>query len=276
MARWLPLAFCACALSALGFAAVSCGGSSGAKTISGTPGTTATASGSGTAANTTPDDPKAAPILKAPASLYSINLDDLGTAFFTDISQTYVLTLDSYAAAQGAFSSATEGKKDLTDWGYLGGYETAYIPEGRETAVLQGQYYITIESHLFKSEAGAKQAYDYFNAKLKSSVSTLVSGPQVGNESAVWKLVSGTIPTSTTPAAYHRLIFRRGNLVSIVLTFGADPFMTTQPVHDLAVIVDQKALGKKAVVEPTPTSNFTPNPADAPTPAGTSATGAGH
>ena len=135
MARWLPLAFCACALSVLGLAAASCGGSSGAKTISGTPGTSATATGSAAAVNTTPDDPKAAPVLKAPASLYSINLDDLGTAFFTDISQTYVLTLDSYAAAQGAFASATEGKKDLTDWGYLGGYETAYIPEGRETAV---------------------------------------------------------------------------------------------------------------------------------------------
>jgi len=229
-------------------------------------GTTGTAAaGSSASANATPDDPNAAPVLKAPASLYSINLDDLGTAFFTDISQTYVLTVDNYSTSK-AFGSAAEGKKDLTDWGYLGGYETAYIPEGRETAVLQGQYYITIESHLFKTSDGAKQAYDYFNSKLKASVSTLVSGPQVGNESAIWKLVSGTIPTSTTPAAYHRLIFRRGNLVSVVLTSGADPFMTTQPVHDLAVIVDQKALGKKAVIEPTPTGNFTPNPADATTP----------
>ena len=90
--------------------------------------------------NTTPDDPKAAPVLKAPASLYSINLDDLGTAFFTDISQTYVLTLDSYAAAQGAFCFGHRRQERPHGLGYLGGYETAYIPEGRETAVLQGQY----------------------------------------------------------------------------------------------------------------------------------------
>lgn len=269
--RRLSLAFCAGALSVMGFATVSCGGSNGAKTISSTPGTASTAAaGTSAAANTTPEDPNASPILAAPASRYSINLDDLGTAFFTDISQTYVLTVDSYATTK-AFDSAAEGKKDLTNWGYVGGYETAYIPEGRETAVLQGQYYITVESHLFKTADGAKQAYDYFNSKLKSSVSTLVSGPQVGNESAIWKLVTGTVPTSTTPVAYHRLIFRRGNLVSVVLTSGAEPFMTTQPVHDLAVIVDQKALGKKAAIEPTPTSNFTPNPADAATPTGTPA-----
>ena len=256
MVRWLPQASAACVLALLGVGATACGGSSNATLPSvATAGAGASSAPSG--ATPTADSPSVSPVLQPPASQYSINLNDLGTAFITDIPATYVLTVDNYAATK-TFTSVAEGKKDLTKWGYLGGYETGYSPEGRQTAVLQGQYYISVESHLFKTVDGATQAFAYFQDRLKGQ-SQPISGPPVGNESSIWKLVEGTVPTSTVPAVYHRLIFRRGNLVTIVLTYGADKFMTVNIVHDLAVIVDEKALGHKKAIAPTPTSNFTPN-----------------
>jgi hypothetical protein len=57
-------------------------------------------------------------------------------------------------------------------------------------------------------------------------------------------------------------------MVSVAKTIGAQGFMTTQQATILAELVDDKALGAKDAIEPTPTSNFTP-PARTVVPAGT-------
>ena len=73
-----------------------------------------------------------------------VTVDDMGkdastgnAAYLTDLKSTFVLDAKSYGKTS-AFATADEGEKLLNQWGYLGGYETGLIPEGRDTAVLNG------------------------------------------------------------------------------------------------------------------------------------------
>ena len=203
-----------------------------------------------------PNNPSTAPTLQMPASRFAISQEDLDTGYITDIPATFVLDVKNYGKT-ATFPSAQEGESLLTQWGYVGGYETGYSPEGRDVAVLNGAYFIKVEIHLFKDESGAKKAFEYFENRLKNGAQSVNSTP-VGNQSSAWKTVSGKVRSSQVDAAYHRIVFRRGNMVAVVLTYGADPFMKVDRVRALAQIVDDKALGQKAAVEPTPTTNFTP------------------
>jgi len=231
------------------------------------------ASGSpASSADASANDASTAPALTMPASRFALSLDDLGTAFITNVPATFVLDAKNYGVSK-TFAEGDNGEKLLTDWGYLGGYETSFRPEGSDKAILQnGAYEIAVETHLFKDESGAKKAYDYFEGRLKAGQAQPVNAPLLGNKSSAWRLVNGKVGTSTVDAAYHRLMFRRGNLVTVVMTYGADPFMSVTIVRDLARIVDAKALGQKEALAPTPTGNYvtpTPSPKQSPSPAAT-------
>ncbi len=250
-------ALSASVLCAFAFATVpllsACGGDATVKAGS----STVPAPGSASAGN----DAKASPTLKMPVSRFAIDLNDLGNAFITNVPDTYVLDAAQYGHALTPQSD--DGETMLKDWGYEGGYETSFRPEGESKAVLQqGAYYVTVETHLFKSDTGAKKMYDYFVGYLKGATSP-IPADQLGNESSGYKFLSGTITNSTVRAADHRFIFRRGNLVAIVKTLGADPSMEAaggvKTVRALAQIVDDKATGKRNAIAPTPTSNFTPS-----------------
>jgi hypothetical protein len=248
MSRRLLLTLCACAIVSPALAA--CGGDSGKGTVAGV----------NTAAATSVCQPiksDAAPTLAQPAGKYSVSIDDLGVSFITDIPGTFVLTLDSYSKVT-IFDSPEAGKKLLADWGYLGGYETGYTPEGREVAVLNGAYRIHVESHLFKDGGGAKKAYDYFESRLSTAGSQKVSSASMANDSSAWQRVYGKVNNTSVNAVYHQYMFRRGNLVTILLTYGAEGFMKIDTACQLATIADAKALGQKSAVEPTPTANYTP------------------
>lgn len=248
MPRRLLLALCACslaipALSACGDDAASDGGAAPA------------ASGTTPAAGS--DNPGTSPKLDGPASKYSVSLDDLGVNWIADIPSTFVLSIENYAATR-TFTSADEGRRLLNEWGYLSGYETGYSPEGRDTAVLNGAFYIKVETHLFKDEAGAKTAMTHFENKIKASGASATNMLPVGNQSAAYTMTFGVIGKSKVAAVYHHVVFRRGNLVTVVLTKGAEGFMKVDAARELAVLADQKALGQKPAIEPTPTSNYTP------------------
>lgn len=249
MPRRLVLALCACTLALPAFAA--CGGDGGASDDGAPSGTTAT-SAPGTTSN-----PGTSPALDGPASKYSVTIDDLGVNWITDIPYTFVLNIENYAPTR-TFTSADEGRKLLNEWGYQSGYETGYSPEGRDTAVLNGAFYVRVESHLFQTEKGATAAMAYFESIIKSTGASPVSADAVGNQSAAYTATFGTIGKSKVNAVYHHVIFRRGNLVTVVLTKGAEGFMKVEPARELALIADAKALGQKPAVEPTPTSNYTP------------------
>ena len=248
-----------CTLAVL---AAACGGDDDAGGPSGSARTSANSTAGG-----------AAPTLGAPASRFAISLDDLEKGYLTDRNATFVLDAKNYGGTK-TFPSQSEGETLLNQWGYAGGYETAFEPETRYQGVLNGAYYINVEVHLFKTADGAVKAFDYFENKLKTSPSQKVTADALGNQSSAWKLISGKVPGSNIDAAFHRFIFRRGNLVAVVQTYGSDVFMKVDAVHQLAAIVDEKALGKRTPVEPTPVAavpTSTPLPAQ---PSGTPAASA--
>ncbi len=217
-------------------------------------------------------NPSSAPILQQPASRFALSLDDIvpaGTApdsdigYITDIQSTFKLDVKNYAGTK-TFDSRSDGEALLTKWGYTGGYETGYEPETRMIGVLNGAYYIAVEVHLFKDENGARDAYKYIEDRLGKSGSQKVTSETIGNQSSAWKRVSGKVNESSVDAAYHRVVLRRGNLVAVVQTYGSDSLMTVGAVKELATLLDDKALGKAAAIEPTavPTSaNPTPTAA---------------
>ena len=246
---WHARAVLLCASAAI-FAPLflACGGDDDAS--AGTP----SADPSPSAAN----DVSASPMLTMPVSRFAVSQSDLGTAFIVDIPATLRLTADDYAKAP-VFASVQEGQTLLKQWAYQGGYETGYTPEGREKAVLQGGFYSKIETHLFHDQDGAKKAFDRFASYLKATPGNQAQTTlPVGNQYAAFQRIEGKVPNSSVSSVFHYLLFRRGNLVAVVFTYGADGFMKIGTARDLANMVDQKALGNANAVEPTPASNYTP------------------
>lgn len=196
-------------------------------------------------------DTKSEPSLAGPAGKYTVLQEDLGPNFLIDYRGTFVLDTQSYGTSK-TFPPGTDGVALLKQWKYMGGFEASFEPEGRETAVLNGRYYVAIESHLFETVDGAKSAMTYFEGRLRNGQNQLVTSVPIGNASSAWKLIFGKVANSSADAAYHRLIFRRGNLVTVVQTLGADSFMRADTARVIGSIVDAKALGERAAVAPTP------------------------
>lgn len=255
MPRRLLLAACALVIVPV-FAA--CGDDDGGDDASalGSPATSNPANGSAAGPS---------PKLTAPAGKYSVSLEDIGNAWLTDIANTYVIDATTYGKEPMLFGSEAEGKKLLAEWGYLEGYETAYIPEGRDDTVLKGGYYIKVETHLFEDAAGAQKAFAYFSEYAGTSGATPVTIKPVGNGWVAFTFVAGTIANKRVNAVFHQIVFFRGNVLSIILTKGAQGFMQVDSAWELAKIADDKLLGERAAPEPTRTSNFkTPTPAPKP------------
>jgi hypothetical protein len=204
-----------------------------------------------------PNDAKAAPTLTMPASRFAVSLDDLGNAFITNVPDTYVLTLESYAGTR-TWKSVDEGKKHLTEWGYLGGYETSFRPEGDTAAVLKGAFNVYVETDLFGTPDKAKDAFAYFTKQFTDAKAPAVDVAPIGNEAVAYQFPLAKIGSSSVSAVDHRLMFRRGNLIVVVRTTGAEGFMNITQARTIAQMIDEKALGTKPAIEPTPTGNFTP------------------
>ena len=259
----LPVALCACLLMLPLLAA--CGGDDddGGGTPTEAGGSPAVLSATA-ASSPGSNDSNTSPVVAMPVSKYSLSIEDLGEGFGVEISETFVLDIRTYGGT-AAFPSASEGQKLLSKWGYLGGYETAYWPEGRKQAELNGAYFVSIECHLFTDETGAKAAYAYFVDHLAKLANTApVNSAPVGNESKSFAIKAGKVASSTINEIYHRYAFRRGNFVAIVQTIGAEPFMRIETARGVAAIMDAKILGTRAAQEPTPTSNY--QTAKSPTP----------
>lgn len=264
MIRRISLVLFACAL--LVPLAAACGGSSTPKTIK-------NASGSTVPAN----DAGASPKVDMPVSRFAVSLDDLDpTAYRTDVNGVFDLTATNYGAT-ATFDSAADGKKMLEGWGYKGGYEAGYLPISAPQSVLNGSYYINVEIHLFNNADGAKSAYTYFKGRISKSGAKEESAPQLGNESIGYSRANGLISGTEVGATIEQFMFRRGNVVAVVFTYGASGFMNIDTARSLAVIEDNKILGKEKAPVPTPVSNFTPGTGSAqgaqPTPIPTSAAG---
>lgn len=248
------LVFALCCVSAV---AVACGGDGDDTTAD----SAATIAARTVAAGGEPGvvvDTTTSPVLGAPVSRYTVLHEEVGPAFRNLVAATFDLDLERYSDA-GTFRSKAEGRQLLSEWGYIGGFEESLVADGGQSDVLNGGFDFTVESHLFNDEEGAMNAFIYFEQIVKANKKTTVTTiDPVGNQSSAWTLIDGKFPNTSIDVAYHRVIFRRGNLVVIVKTEGAASFMTIDDAYALAMVVDKKALGEIESVTPTPVSNYTP------------------
>ncbi len=251
MPRWLTLAACVLAIAALSAA---CGDDDGGDAGS-------DPAKSPTVVPTSGSVSTASPKVSKPAGKYSVSLEDIGNAWLTDIANTYAITAESYCQKSCLFASQAEGMKYLTEWGYIEGYETAYIPEGRDDTVLKGGYYIKVETHLFEDAKGAQAAFEFFKAYAASSGAAPIVVDPIGNDFAAFESLVGKISNTRVNALYEQILFVRGNVLTVLLTKGAQGLMTPKEAWAVANIADAKLLGERDAPEPTPTSNYkTPTP----------------
>lgn len=198
------------------------------------------------------------PLLSGPAAKYSPSQDEFAGAYKVAPNETFGMSLDTYAAST-FFPGTTEGKELATQWGFGEGYQVTLEPDGLLAGVLKGGYYVIAEFYLFGNQAGAKSAFDYYKSRYDSTAgSEAVATKGLANQSGAWQLVKGPVGTSSLVGVYHRFLFRRGNLLASVQTYGAQPFMAIDKARDIAVIIDERALGTRQATEPTPAGTAVP------------------
>lgn len=191
-------------------------------------------------------DTESEPTLDQSPAAYALTTDDLEdatdgvTAFTADSQRTFDLDAKNY----GKVVATQGGEAMLTSWGYLGGYETVFVPEGRDAAVLEGAYYAVLELHLFSTPAGASMAYHHFVQKLNTTQAKPIEIGEVGNEATAWRMLSGKFTNSDKTRVHSSVLFRRGNLVTVILVIGEDKHVDAGTMEELATIVDNKALGR--------------------------------
>lgn len=205
---------------------------------------------------------------EGPASRYAPARSELPGSFVVDVPQTFAQNISTFSSSY-LFTNVQEGSTYAQQWKILDGFNVQYDPDGLYASVLKGGYYVNIETYLFEDNAGAKAAYDYMNGVLakRPGVEKVVT-KGMGNQSSAYELIQGTIPNTEKVQVYHRFIFRRGNVVANVMTSGAQEFMTIDKARDIAGIIDDRMLGKRQAIEPTPIPtpaiNLPPTPAPSP------------
>ncbi|MGK2966120.1 MAG: hypothetical protein ACSLFM_11025 [Tepidiformaceae bacterium] len=198
-------------------------------------------------------------------SAFSIVQADLAGTHTTDSDHTFARGSGDYQAF-GFFDTPDEAKEKLAAWGYQGGYITGFNPTGLVAGVLRGEFYIDVELHLFDTIEHAHTAFEHFViTRAEAEGAEYLDGLDAnGNEWAALKLVRGKVTNSEVDAVYHTYIFRRGNMVAVVQTRGAAPYMKDEYVEQLASIIDEKVLGTRDAVPPTPPGGIIVPPTPAP------------
>jgi hypothetical protein len=208
-----------------------------------------------------------------PASRYAPAESDLPSTFEVDVPKTFTQNISTFASSY-LFDTAQQGNDLAQQWKIIDGFKVSYDPAGLAAAVLQGSYYIDVEVYLFQDTAGAAQAYTYIKGRLGSvAASSAADAKGLANESAAFQITQGTIASSDTPAIYDRFLFRRGNIVASVTTIGAKGKASIDAARNVAVIMDDRILGKRDSTEPTPIP--TPEFHLQPTPEASGTAGAG-
>ena len=192
------------------------------------------------------------PVSGMPASKYIPLIEEVPGENELNESDTFTMNITTFANSYW-FMNEQEGQELALEWKIAGGYQVLYQPVGLAAQVLQGGYYTTVETYLFVDTAGATAAFAHLKEKLESVAGTeKESARGLANESAGFSFVQGTVGVSDIAGVFHRFIFRRGNAVVSVQTYGGDPFMSIDQARELAILVDDKLLGERQATVPTP------------------------
>ncbi len=158
----------------------------------------------------------------------------------------------------GPFQTIEEGETFVERHPYVNGYTVLYEPDGLLAGVIEGRYFVTIWVHIFAGTDAPVAAYELFDTQSKARAEAeIVPILPIANQSGASGLVVGTVGNSTTAREYHRVVFRRGNLVAVVQTYGATPLINVNPARYLAGIIDERAVGDRPAEEPTPAPTST-------------------
>jgi hypothetical protein len=189
-------------------------------------------------------------LLQGPAGRFIPTKEEIRGTYAINPQETYGYQADTFANTN-VFSSPTEGAEFLSRVIYVEGYRVYFEPDGLLAGTLQGGYFPTVETHIFETVDGAKEMFRKF-----TDVSAAVAGSQpqataaVGNEYSAYKLVRGKI--ADRDQVYFRYIFRRGNMVAVVQTVGVEGVIQVDTAKDIAITIDDKALGRRPALAPTP------------------------
>lgn len=190
------------------------------------------------------------PILQGPAGRFIPTKEEIRGTYALNAQETYGYQADNFAQTN-VFKSPEEGAEFVRRVGYVEGYRVYFEPDGLLAGVAKGGYYPEIEAHMFETVEGAREMFARF-----VEVSAKVQGSQpqstaaVGNEHSAFRLVLGQI--AGEERVYYRYIFRRGNLVGVIQTVGAARLITVDTAKDIAITMDDRALGRRQAFPPTP------------------------
>ncbi|MCA9820964.1 MAG: hypothetical protein KC482_02620 [Dehalococcoidia bacterium] len=192
-------------------------------------------------------------VVDGPASRYAPFLEEISRLGSFDVypPETFGIAAATWSLT-GPFSSITDGEAKAEEWGYNEGFNIQYQPRNLLAGVLQGNYYVTIQVHIFDTVEGAEQGFGAYETTTGNAGGDELSPKGLGNESFAYELKEGLVSRSEVVAVYHRFVFRRGNVVATVQTYGAEPFMTIDPAREVAVMIDDRILGNTEAIEPTP------------------------
>jgi hypothetical protein len=202
----------------------------------------------------------AQPQLAGPASRFAASAADIGGGIRGVPPESFDVNPQMYAQDQiGPFATTEEGLAKVEEWDYSEGFIASLEPDGLTAGLAQGRYYVRIETHLFGTSQGAAAAFSAYT-ELYAARNTLTAEAiaPLANQSAAWKSIGEKIPNTDLDEVYYRVIFRRGNLLAIVQTVGADTFLTIDPARGIAAMVDERALGSRAAPTPTPSGGTVP------------------
>jgi hypothetical protein len=194
------------------------------------------------------------PLVPGPAGRYIPPREDLkGSQFRINPFETFAFTTDSFANNQ-LFKDPEEGQKFIQDYRYGEGYQVYFEPDGLLAGVLTGKYFATVEAHLFASQGGASAGFKKFTEQSEKTAKTeRLSPAALGNDFSAFKLLTGqAVGSSNVKEVYYRFIFRRGNLLGVVQVYGGDGLLTIDAARDIALSMDERALGRKPAPPPTP------------------------
>ncbi len=192
------------------------------------------------------------PVVTMATSKASLLLGELPENYEVDVSQTFIMTVSTFTSSYW-FTTNKEGEEKSAEWKIVDGYQAYFQPKGLVAEVLQGSPYVHVETYQFATVDGAKAAWDYFDGFLsRTPGSEAVEAKPLANESSAYRYIEGTVSVSEDLAVYHRFSFRRGNMIVTVVTWGAENYMNIDPARNVAATIDEKLLGTRPAVEPTP------------------------
>lgn len=197
-------------------------------------------------------------VFTGPPSVANINLEELPANYEVDVPQTFAMTVSTFSSSYW-FTSDKQGNELATEWKIVDGFQAFYQPKGLVAEVLTGSPYIHVETYQFASVDGAKAAWAYFDGFVsRTKGSEAVQAKPLGNSSAAYRFIEGTLGPSAQVAVYHRFSFRRGNMIVTVVTWGGENYMNIDPARNIAAAIDDKLLGTRPAAQPTaiPTPNF--------------------